>query len=151
MIAKMIAVLLLYSSLHAETCKLDTYAASWMATGTPFSCVAQSRKYTGVLVTQPARRFFKRGSLVLRFDEPLRVETKNSESIIRPGRGKQISSMLLAGGSGIGAKDLTDGLSGAVFKSWQMIPITFGVLALFEKGGDVLLKPGYPLEIGSVK
>jgi hypothetical protein len=58
--------------------------------------------------------------------------------------------MLMDGGVGIGAKDLTDGLSGAVFKSWYAIPISFVALAFFSTGGDVNLKPGLKLEVESL-
>ena len=44
---------------------------------------------------------------------------------------------------------MTDGLSGAIFKSYYMIPITFGVLAVLSNGGDVNLKPGFPLEVST--
>jgi hypothetical protein len=53
----------------------------------------------------------------------------------------------MAGGVGIGTKDLTDGLSGVVFKSWYMIPASCVALAFFSNGGDVNLKPGYKLEL----
>jgi hypothetical protein len=59
--------------------------------------------------------------------------------------------MLMAGGVGIGAKDLTDGLSGAVFKSWYAIPISCITLAFFSNGGDVNLKRGDKLEIVSLR
>jgi hypothetical protein len=130
-----------------ETCALQTYASSWMQTGTPFSVQCPSGTYTGVLVTTSAKRFFRRGSLRLKFDQPVAVVNKSAEGVFKAGRGKQITSILLTGGSGIGAKDLLDGLSGAIFKSWWMIPITFGAIAPFEKGGDVNLKPGLKLQI----
>lgn len=144
------SVILLLSLLagfaQAETCTLQTYAASWMQSGTPFTVQCPSGKYDGVLISQPARRFFRRGTLVLKFNQPVvAVAPKNDEGVFHPGRGKQISSMLLSGGAGIGTKDLTDGLSGAVFKSYYLIPVTFAVLAVFENGGDVLLKPGFKL------
>lgn len=132
---------------HAETCTLQTYAASWMRSGTPFSVECPSGKYDGVLITRPARRLFRRGSLVLKFNQPVAAVVQHmGEGVFMPGRGKQISSMLLSGGAGIGVKDMTDGLSGAVFKSYYMIPVTFAALAVFENGGDVLLKPGFKLE-----
>jgi hypothetical protein len=59
--------------------------------------------------------------------------------------------MLTDGGVGIGTKDLTDGLSGVVYKSWYAIPISCVALAFFSKGGDVNLKPGDPLEVMSTK
>lgn len=87
------------------------------------------------------------------FDQPMMVQTKNTadEGKIQSGRGKQIASMLMDGGVGIGAKDLTDGLSGAVFKSWYMIPASCVTLAFFSNGGDVNLKRGNKLEIEPLK
>jgi len=81
------------------------------------------------------------------------VHTENAvnEGKIQVGRGRQIASMLMDGGVGIGAKDLTDGLSGAVFKSWYMIPASFVTLSFFSTGGDVNLKPGYKLEVVSLR
>ena len=136
----------------AETCTLDTYASSWMATGTPFSVSCPSGKYSGHLVAAPARRFFRRGSLRLVFDQPVAVSTSKlqNEGKIQLGHGRQIVNILTTGGTGIGAKDITDGLSGAIFKSWYMIPASCVALAFFSNGGDVLLKPGYKLEIVSL-
>jgi hypothetical protein len=122
-----------------------------MATGTPFSVQCPSGAYTGHLITVKARRFFRRGHLMLAFDQPMAAVSKKAEDEgkIQPGRGRQIANMLLDGGAGIGSKDLTDGLSGAVFKSWYMIPISCVTLAFFSNGGDVNLKPGYKLEVAS--
>ena len=131
-----------------ESCTLQTYASSWMLTGTPFSVKCPSGVYTGTLIATSARHYFKRGHLVLKFDQPVAaIAPKNSEGVFQAGHGQQIANMFLAGGSGIGSKDITDGLSGVVFKSWYMIPITFTTIALFEKGGDVNLKPGYQIQV----
>ena len=59
--------------------------------------------------------------------------------------------MLLAGGSGIGTKDMLDGLCGTLFKSWYMIPATFGMIAVFENGGDVNLKPGFQIKVQAAR
>jgi hypothetical protein len=144
-----LSFLLVSSAAFAETCTLQTYASSWMATGTPISIECPSGIYSGTLVTTPARRFFRRGHMMLRFDQPVTLYSKNTadEGKIQPGRGKQIASMLMVGGVGIGAKDLTDGLSGAVYKSWYAIPISCVTLAFFSNGGDVNLKRGDKLEI----
>jgi len=148
-----LAVFAISSTAMAETCTLETYASSWMATGTPFSVKCPSGEYSGTLVTTPARRFFRRGHLLLKFDQPVMLHTKNAgdEEKIQPGRGRQITNMLMTGGVGIGAKDVTDGLSGAVFKSWYMIPISCVTLAFFSNGGDVNLKRGEKLEIVSLR
>jgi hypothetical protein len=128
------AIFLIASAASAETCALQTYASSWMATGTPFSVKCPSGSYSGTLIATPARRFFRRGHLMLKFDQPLMVQTKNTadEGKIQNGHGRQIANMLMAGGVGIGAKDITDGLSGVVFKSWYMIPASCVALAFFS-------------------
>lgn len=148
-----LSILVISSAALAETCTLQTYAASWMTTGTPFSVKCSSGVYSGALVTTPARRFFRRGHMMLKFDQPVTVHPKNDldEGKIETGRGRQIANMLMVGGVGIGTKDLTDGLSGAIFKSWYAIPATCVALAFFSNGGDVLLKPGYKLEIEPLK
>lgn len=147
-----VSVLLLSTMASAETCKLQTYASSWMATGTPFSVACPSGVYSGILVATPARRFFRRGHLILKFNQPVTVLSKNplDEGKIQAGRGRQIANLLMDGGVGVGAKDLTDGLSGAVYKSWYAIPISFVALAFFSTGGDVNLKPGLKLEVDSI-
>ena len=135
----------------AENCSLQTYAASWMATGTPFSVKCPSGTYSGHLVSTPARRFFRRGHLMLVFDQPVALVPKKEgdEGKIQPSRGRQITNVLLAGSASVGSKDLADGISGAVFKSWYMIPISGVAIAFFSTGGDVLLKPGFQLQITS--
>ena len=148
-----LTVLVISSAAQAETCTLQTYASSWMATGTPFSVKCPSGVYAGHLVSTRARRFFRRGHMILTFDEPVTVQPKNDrdEGKIQTGRGRQIANMLTDGGVGIGTKDLTDGLSGVVFKSWYMIPVSCVTLAFFSNGGDVNLKPGDKLEIEPLK
>jgi hypothetical protein len=132
-----------------ETCKLQTYASSWMVTGTPFSVKCPSGVYNGTLVTTPARRFFRRGHLRFKFSQPVAAVSKNpgAEGKFEAGRGRQIVTMLMTGGTGIGTKDLTDGLSGAVYKSWYAIPISCVALAFFSNGGDINLKPGFELHV----
>jgi hypothetical protein len=148
-----LALFLVATAAFAETCSFQTYASSWMATGTPFSVKCPSATYNGTLVATPARRFFHRGHLMLKFDQPVMVHTKkeSAEGKIEPGRGKQIAMMLMDGGVGIGAKDITDGLSGVVYKSWYAIPIGFVTLSFFSKGGDVNLKPGDTIEVTQLR
>lgn len=148
-----LALLLASNLASAEPCTLETYASSWMATGTPFLVKCASGAYTGTLVSTSARRFFRRGHLMLKFEQPVMVQSKHEgdEGRIQAGRGKQIASMLMDGGVGIGAKDLTDELAGSVYKSWYAIPISCVALSFFSKGGDVNLKPGEKLEIVSLR
>lgn len=141
-----LCLLLLTMPALSETCTLDNYASSWMKTGTKFSCTAPSGVHTGVLVTRPARRFFRRGQLYFKFDQPVVVTAKN-EGVFKPNRGQQIVGLLVSGGSGIAAKDIFDGVATSFFKPWFMIPITFTAVAVFEKGGDVNLQPGFQIPI----
>jgi hypothetical protein len=144
------AVAFMFSSAaFSETCTLQTYASSWMATGTSISVKCDSAVYSGHIVSTPAKRFFRRGHLVLVFDQPVAIQPKNpeDEGKIQTGRGRQIINIALAGGSSIAAKDVMDEASGAIFKSWYMIPIAGVAIAFFSNGGDVNLKPGYKLEV----
>jgi len=86
---------------------------------------------------------------MLVFDQPvaLRPRKEGDEGKIEAGRTRQITNMLVGGGVSVGSKDLVDGISGAVFKSGYMIPITGVAFAFFSTGGDVLFKPGYELNI----
>src|SRR3984893_2491703 len=141
-------ILVSTASQAEETCVLKTYASSWMETGTPFQVQCPSGLYAGTLVTVPARRFFKRGHLSFKFDQPLfAFGNAKGEGKYQMGRGRQISTVMLSGGAGIATKDMADGLSGAIFKSYYMIPITFATLAFFSNGGDVILKPGFQLKV----
>ena len=143
-------ILVSATSQAEETCSLKTYASSWMATGTPFQVECPSGLYSGTLITAPARRFFRRGSLSFKFEQPLfAYGNTKGEGKFQMGRGRQITSVMLSGGVGIASKDLADGLSGAIFKSYYMIPITFTAVAFFSNGGDVLLTPGYQLKVTS--
>ena len=131
-----------------EICTLNTYASSWMATGTPFQVECSSGLYSGTLVTKPARRFFRRGSLSFKFDRPLfAYGNSRGEGKFQMGRGRQLMNVAVSGGVGIASKDLLDGVSTAFFKSYYMIPITFTALAFFSTGGDLVLKPGYQLKV----
>lgn len=147
------ALLLVATPAFSETCTLQTYASSWMATGTPFSVQCPSGEYTGHLIATPARRFFRRGHLLLKFDQPVVVQSKNpaDEGRFQASRGRQVLQMLTTGGSGIAAKDITDELSGTIYKSWYAIPITCTALAFYSKGGDVNLKRGDKIEIMALR
>lgn len=147
------ALLLVGAPAFSETCTLQTYASSWMATGTPFSVQCPSGEYTGHLISTPARRFFRRGHLLLKFDQPVVVQSKNpaDEGRFQASRGRQLLQILTTGGSGIAAKDITDELSGTIYKSWYAIPITCTALAFYSKGGDVNLKRGDKIEIMALR
>jgi hypothetical protein len=148
LLAIVMLILVSTTSQAEETCLLKTYASSWMETGTPFQVQCPSGLYTGTLITVQARRFFRRGYLSFKFDQPLfAYGNTKGEGKFQMGRGRQLSTVMLSGGAGIATKDMADGLSGAIFKSYYMIPITFATLAFISNGGDVTLKPGFQLKV----
>jgi hypothetical protein len=72
------AIFLIATTMRGETCTLQTYASSWRVTGTAFSVKCASGVYSGTLVSTPAKRFFRRGHLFIKFDQPLVVHTKKA-------------------------------------------------------------------------
>jgi hypothetical protein len=149
-LAIVMVILVSTTSQAEEACILTTYASSWMETGTPFQVQCPSGFYAGTLITVQARRFFRRGHLSFKFDQPMSASgNTKGEGKFQMGRGRQISTVMLSGGAGIATKDMADGLSGAIFKSYYMIPITFTALAFLSNGGDVTLKPGFQLTVTS--
>lgn len=147
-----VSILLLSSMASAETCKLpdlrlvlDGHRNSVFRRLPLGRLYRRSRHHSGTSFLPP------RPSPLEVQNRPMTVRSKNplDEGKIQSGRGRQIASMLMDGGVGIGTKDITDGLSGAIYKSWYAIPISFVTLAFFSNGGDVNLKPGYKLEVVS--
>jgi hypothetical protein len=136
---------------HAETATLLTRASSKMPTGTPFTVRsnATGKIYRGVLITQKARNFFRRGSLVLRFDDPVRT-TVGEEGVFRASHKKQI--LVLAGlflASKL-ADDLVDRSIGTGRARFVGAAAALGVM-LFTNGGNVNLRPGYQLELEAAR
>jgi hypothetical protein len=144
-----IAVLMLSSIVHAETCELQTYVSSWMKSGYAFTVKCPDGVFTGTIKTTAARHWSRRGALYLLLDAPQFVHgnTDKGEGKFQAGKGKMIANMFLATGSGIGSKDIFDGLSNAIFKSWFLIPIVGVPAFFFQKGSDINLAPGTQLDV----
>jgi hypothetical protein len=69
------------------TLTLDQDLSSKLPTGTGFTAKDSTGKiYHGHVVTHPARRLLRRGSMSLVFDDPVRSVTKDSEGIFRAGK-----------------------------------------------------------------
>ena len=146
-----LAVVLAPGAVPAETCILQTYASSWMATGTPFSVKCPSGIYSGHLISTPARRFFRRGHLMLVFDQPVGLIPKkegDEGERFSPDEAARSPICSWTGVSGRHQGPHRRALR-CHFQIRYMIPVSAVTLAFFSNGGDVLLKPGYELHIES--
>ena len=92
----------------------------------------------------------RRGSVQLRFDEPLEVINKSPEGTIKASRKKQLIVLGSAWGA---AKIVDDSIEGAIGVSnarWVALPVGAAIL-MVETGGEVNLKSGYRFEVGTVR
>jgi hypothetical protein len=145
-VAKLALILALCLSASAETLTLLTPINSKISQGSFRASDSSGKVHHGTFVSQKAGRFLKRGSVQLRFDEPLTVVNNNAEGTIRAGRKKQL--LVLGGASAIAkiADDSVDGAIGATKARYVAAPMALLFLAL-EHGGEVNLKPGYQFEV----
>jgi hypothetical protein len=143
----LISLVLLTVFAAAQPLTLLTPVSSKMPTGSEFRAVDGSgRVYAGTLITRPARRFLRRGSVLLRFYEPMHVVTNDPEGVIRAGRKKQV---ILLGTTPLIAKIADDSVDGAIGGGKARF-VALGASILFMalvKGGEVHLKPGDKLEV----
>jgi hypothetical protein len=115
---------------------------SKLPTGTQFTARdAAGKLYRGHLVTRPARRLLRRGSMRLVFDEPIAPVAKDPEGVFRAGNKMRL---LKLGGSVAAAKiadDSVDATIGATKARYVGMAVA-GALIIFEKGGEVRLHKG---------
>lgn len=140
-------VLIACMSLSAQTLTLLTPVSSKMPTGTAFQAKDESsgKIYEGYIVSRPAMRFSRRGSLVLRFADPVRTVDNGHEGVIKASRKKQL---IVLGSMPLVAKVVDDSVDGIVGpnKSRYVALGSLAFMALF-KGGEVNLKPGYKVVV----
>ena len=144
------ALILCSSSAVGENCTLLTKAGSKMGDGAAFSCIADSGKtHKGVLVTKRAKNFFRRGTLMFRFDEPLAV-VGSSEGRFKASRKMQAITLGAALSAAKIADDSVEGAIGA--GKARYVGLGAAMIAMFcLRGGDVTLKPGYTLQIAGTR
>src|SRR6267143_6657730 len=100
------------SSAQTLTLVLREDVSSKLPTGTTFTAMDSAGKiYRGHVVTHPARRFLRRGSMTLVFDEPVLPVTKDREGVFRAGNKMRLLKM---GGSLAAAKLADDAVDGAI-------------------------------------
>ena len=141
------SVVLLSTIAAAQPLTLLTPVSSKMPTGSEFRAVDKSGKvYVGTLITRPARRFLRRGSVLLRFYDPVHLVNSDPEGVIRAGRKKQL---ILLGTTPLIAKIADDSVDSAIGGGKaRFVALGTSILFMaFVKGGEVHLKPGDQLEV----
>jgi hypothetical protein len=137
----------LSASSLAQPLTLLTPVTSKMRSGSEFRAVDSAGKiYGGTVITRPARRFLRRGSVLLRFYDPVHVVNGDPEGVIRAGRKKQV---ILLGTTPLIAKIADDSVDGAIGGGKaRFVALGAGILFMaVVKGGEVHLKPGDKLEV----
>lgn len=141
-----LGILLLIASLaSAETLTLETLITSKIPQGRFEARDLNGKIHRGHFISHPAKRWLRRGSVSLYFDEPLVVVNKDKEGMIRASRKKQL---IVLGSSLALAKIVDDSVDTAIGASKARLIAAPAALLLmyFEKGGEVKLEPGYQFE-----
>jgi hypothetical protein len=135
------------SEAQTVTLTLQEYPSSKLPTGTVFTAKDSTGKIChGHVVTHPARRMLRRGSMRLIFDDPVLSVTKDREGVFRAGNKMRL---LKLGGSLAAAKladDAVDGAIGATKARYVAIAVA-GALIIFQKGGEARLHEGDTVEV----
>src|SRR5438067_9035170 len=111
----LIALVMTFATLsvaQTTTLTLQEELSSKMPSRTPFTAKDPAGKvYTGYVITHRARRFLRRGSMMLVFIDPVVPVTKDPEGVFRPGNKMRL---LKLGGSLAVAKLADDAVDGAI-------------------------------------
>ncbi len=129
------------------TLRLATDLSSKMPSGTRFEARDNSgQTYHGHIVTHPARRMMRNGSMLLVFDEPVKAVTKDPEGAYRGGN--KVRLLKLGGSLGLAklADDAVDGAVGATKARYVGAAVGVGFL-LFTKGQEAKLHAGDTIEV----
>src|SRR4030088_2267972 len=135
------------SAAQTETLTLLQEVSSKMPTGARFTARDTAGKvYRGHVVTHPARRLLRRGSMRLVFDDPVVPVTPDPEGVFRAGNKMRL---LKLGGSLAAAKladDAVDGAIGATKARYVAIAVG-AALIFFQKGGEAKLHKGDTIDV----
>jgi hypothetical protein len=135
------------SSAQTVTLVLGEDLSSKLPTGTTFTAMDSTGKvYHGHVVAHPARRFLRRGSMNLVFDDPVSPVTKDPEGVFRAGNKMRL---LKLGGSLAAAKladDAVDGAIGAARARYMGLAVGVALMVL-QKGGEAKLHKGDTIEV----
>jgi hypothetical protein len=135
------------SDAQTVTLTLQEDLSSKLPTGTTFTARnAAGKVYRGHVVTHPARRLLRRGSMRLVFDEPVVPLTPDPEGVFRAGNKMRL---LKLGGSLAAAKladDAVDGAIGATKARYVAIGVG-AALIFFQRGGEAKLHKGDTIDV----
>ena len=118
-----------------------------MPTGTLFEARDSAGKiYHGHVVTHPARRMMRNGSMLLVFDEQVKAITNDREGTIRGGN--KVRLLKLGGSLALAklADDAVDGAVGATKARYVGAAVGIGFL-LFTKGEEAKLHAGDTIDV----
>jgi|SRR5215510_8395061 len=135
------------SSGQSVTLVLQEDISSKLPTGTAFTAKDSAGKmYHGHVVTHPARRFLRRGTMSLVFDEPVSPVTKDSEGVFRAGNKMRLVKL---GGSLAAAKLADDAVDTSIGATKaRYVGLAAGVaLMVLQKGGEAKLHKGDTIEV----
>jgi hypothetical protein len=119
---------------------------SKMVTGTRFHARdAAGKIYSGHLVTHPARRFLRSGSMLLVFDDPIKIVNQDLEGVIHAGHKMQLLKMGAALAAAKLADDAADGAIGAT-KARYVGAVAAAGLLILQKGSEARLHAGDTIE-----
>jgi hypothetical protein len=137
------------SEAQAGTLTLLEELSSKLPTGTVFTARdTAGRVYKGHVVTHPAKRLLRRGSMTLVFDDPVVPVTKDPEGVFRAGNKRRL---LKLGGSLAAAKLADDAVDVAIgaTKARYVAGAVSAALIIFQKGGEAMLHKGDTIEVES--
>jgi hypothetical protein len=135
------------SSAQTVPLVLQQDVSSKLPSGATFTAMDSAGKiYHGHVVTHAARRFLRRGSMTLVFDEPVLPVTKDPEGVFRAGNKMRL---LKLGGSLAAAKLADDAVDGAIGATKaRYVGLAAGAaLMLLQKGGEAKLHKGDTIEV----
>ena len=127
------------------TLTLQEDLSSKLSTGTAFTARdAAGKVYRGHVVTHPARRLLRRGSMRLVFDDP--VVPVTNEGVFRAGNKMRL---LKLGGSLAAAKLADNAVDGAIgaTKARCVAIAASAALIILQKGGEAKLHQGDTVEV----
>ena len=134
-------------SAQTTTLVLREDISSKLPTGTKFTAVDSAGKiYHGHVVTHPARRFLRRGSMSLVFDEPVSAVTQDPEGVFHAGNKMRLLKFGASLAAAKLADDAVDGATGATKARYVGLAAGAALLAL-QKGGEAKLHKGDTIEV----
>jgi len=135
------------STAQTLTLTIQEDLSSKLPTGTSFTAKDSVGKvYHGHVVTHPARRLLRRGSMLLVFDDPVSPVTRDPEGKFRAGNKNRLIKL----GSSVGAAKLADDAvdtSIGATKARYVALIVAATLIIFQKGGEAKLRKGDAVEV----